>query len=711
MNMISQVIQPVVDTIDSASKVTKAVVKMLARSDRDDQEMAKESDEGAKQKSPQQVSHRYSAAEDAGVPHSSSTAVGKERTVMHANKDEDHLVHLVPSSEEDRNQTSRLSSVMPEAVEDSSSANKVRSVRKDDNRVAPAMFNESVMDELCNLQYEIQLTPRLSPILEETGETNSSASSSAIVDKMGFLEGESISSLLVPSESTAVAGSSVPTPATSTSTLEKTNIIQSGIPAQRKEAEKPCSTDMELTRQVSSLSGGKPDAMGDHGDDMISIAESSEEEATKASAAIEAWSTSRLLSVSPVSSTATSSPIIEKARTIISHVMQPVVDTIDSASKVTKTAGKSIAKKVKSMWKYRSGRKKGKRGKGKSDKNAARNGQQDILDKHSGEEVIEEDKMEDENDAEDEDEDDEGDEETSTAEVDSFSELSGAFNDGEVVGTSDAPPSIVEDNTVPKPADVLNDVAVEEFCFFEAESSSVISTPFLDASMTRSCDPTSSSLAVPEQAKPENSTPDILEDEQLSSNSKSPENKMTVAETDEEQASDINALQSEDDGPEHNIYSIFENIFREEFSKKLENSLRQGLCDAVRVYVPERSSTESLESTNISCELGDHYRKKEVDTSSVGPQDSLESGSTSITSFASYQHLSDASLKGIPPEGLDSKRKSLWKRWKMRRARKILPGLLECHCTPRASDSVASDSKATEPAIKSILKKVTSIWK
>ncbi|XP_061619773.1 uncharacterized protein LOC133472653 [Phyllopteryx taeniolatus] len=715
MSMISHVIQPVVDTIDSASRVTKTVANMLGWNDRDDHETttADESDEGAQQKSAQQVSGLLPPAEETVAEGSSasSTTVRMKKTLTRDKTDKEHPV-----------QTSSFSPAMDEAVEVSSSAssspaNKLRSARKDDNRVPPAMFDEAVMEELCNLQYEIQLTPRLSPILEETGETNSSASSSAILEKMCFFEADSVSGLVVASEGTAA-----PIPSTSTCTFEKTNAIPSKVPPQpyifeEEAAEQKFTTEMASSPRVSPLSGRKPNVMGDSTDENMSSSEFSEEEVTKASSAIEARSTPRLLhtldGVSPVPSPVTSSPIIEKAKNIISQVMHPVVYTIDSASKVTKTAGKSIAKKVRSMWKYRSGRKKGKRGKGKSDKKAERTARQDVLDKEDGNEEEEEDRVEDE----------EEEEETNTAEVDSISQLSGALDDAEVVCCSEVPAGIIEDNHVEKSADVLDDVAVEEFCFFEAESSSVISTPFLDPRTTASCDPASSASADPEQAYSENCTPDILE-EQLSCNSiglsSMPENQLRIAETDEEQPSEINPLQSEEDGPEHNIYSIFENIFREEFSKKLENSLRQGLCDAVRVYVPERSSTESFESTDISGEQADNGTKLEIDTSSVGPRDSLESASTSLTSFTSYQlledgmsrkHLSDADLKGMPPEGFDSKSKSLWKRWRMRRGRKVLPGLLAGRFTPGAADDVTADGKATEPAIKSILKKVTSIWK
>ncbi|KAM9833879.1 uncharacterized protein ACBT44_008804 [Syngnathus typhle] len=592
MNMISHVIQPVVDTFDSASK---AVVKMLTRSDRD----AQEPDEGAQQK---------------WAPH--------------------------PSEEEE------ASSASPQ--------NNINGGRQDDNRLTPAVFNEAVMDEFGNLQFDMQLTPRLSPILEETGETNSSASSSsARLDK---------------------------TPATSISALENTKTIQSDVPS------RPCTADEKLTPRVSPFSPEKPNST----DENISDAESySDKEAVKPCSAIEACPTSRLLAASPVPSPVTSSPIIEKAKTIINQVFQPVVKSIGSARKVTKTAGKSIAKKVRSMCRYRSRRKRGKRGKGKSGKTS---GRRDILDRKNGNEEVETvDACE---------------EVASTTEVDSK-------RDSEVVASPEASRCITEDKTVGKSARVTKDLAGEKLSI-EAKSPSVISTPFSARRMVGSSDPISSAQATPRKAK--TGTPRTPKVPSCKSTRRSSisENKVKLVETDDDQASEINPLQSEEDGSEQNIYSIFENIFREEFSKKLENSLKQGICDAVRVYVPDRGSTESLQSAN-------NYAKPEIDTSQVGPRDSLRRASTSLTSFTSYQlledavtrkHLSDTCLKGpAPPEGLDSKRKSLWKRWKMRRAKKILPGLLDCRCSPGPTDSVASDGKATEPAIKSILKKVTSIWK
>ncbi|XP_061525705.1 FK506-binding protein 5-like [Phycodurus eques] len=455
MTMISHVIQPVVDTIDSASRVTKTVANMLGWNDGDDRATttADQSDEGAQQKSAQQVSGLLPSPEETVAEGSSasSAAVGMEKTITRDKTDKEHPV-----------QTSSLSPAMDEAVEVSSSAssspaNTLRSARKDDNRVPPAMFDEAVMEELCNLQYEMQLTPRLSPILEETGETNSSASSSVILEKMCFFEADSISGLVVASEATAAP--------TSTCTLEKTKAIPSKVPPQpyifeEEEAEQRFTTEMALTPRVSPFSGQKPNVMGDSTDEKMSRSEFSDEEVTKASSTIEARSTPRLLhtldGVSPVPSPVTSSPIIEKAKNIISQVMQPVVDTIDSASKVTKTAGKSIAKKVRSMWKYRSGRKKGKRGKGKSDKKAERTARQDILDKEDDgneEEGVEEDRVEDEENEEEEEEEEE--EDTNTAEVDSISQLSGALDDAEVVCCSEVPAGIVEDNHVEKSADCL----------------------------------------------------------------------------------------------------------------------------------------------------------------------------------------------------------------------------------------------------------------
>ncbi|XP_061665202.1 uncharacterized protein LOC133494922 [Syngnathoides biaculeatus] len=687
LTMISHVMQPVVDTIDSATRVTKTVVSMLGWNDRDDKEpeTADRSDEGARQNWAQWT-------EDTGAegPSPSSAATGRKKN----RTDREHPVQsLSPSMEQ---------SVEVGSPPCSPPANQLGSGRKDASRVPPAMFDEAVMEELCNLQFEIQLTPRLSPILEETWETNSSASSSAVLEKTCLFEAGSGSSFGVPSE--ANAGPIFPTNAVQG---------QADVFGEEEEALQKFPTGMELTPQVWPLTCQKPNAVGDSTDERMSSSEFSEEEVAKASSAVEAWSTPRLLhtfdGVSPVPSPATSSPMIEKAKNLINQVIQPVVDTIDSASKVTKTAGKSIAKKVRSMWKYRSGRKKGKRAKGRTDKKAERTGRRAIF--SNEEERSEEDEEEEEEE-----------EECNTAEVDSISQVSGALDDAELVRSSEGPAGgFLADSKAETSADILDDVAVEDFCFFEAESSSVISTPFLDPRMAASCDPTSSASASASAAL-ENCTPDILE--QTSCNSVGwssiPGNQRRASRTDEGRASEINPLQSEDDGPEHNIYSIFENIFREEFSKKLENSLRQGLCDAVRVYVPERSSTDSFESTNISGELADNCAKLEMDTSSVGPQDSLESGSTSITSFTSYQlledgtsrrRLSDADLKGIPPEGCDSKRKSLWKRWRMRRARKVLPGHLEGRFTSGAADNTSSDGKAVEPAIKSILKKVTSIWK
>ncbi|XP_061815961.2 uncharacterized protein [Nerophis lumbriciformis] len=675
ISMISHVIQPVVDTIE----VTKAMAKKV-RSAWKDEDITDNSDKEAEEESEivegGPVSSLLPTSEDpeVKVPSASHSSSLSDKEIS---REEEHQNFPVISTEG--------------PAEESSSANLIMSTRIDSKYFPLDILDEGAAEELC--RFEKQLTPRLSPILEETGEANSSASSSANTSRY------------------AGVARSGPCPCPITSALQKANVFKNEIPLHEYEtAENPCALEVKSSPRLSTSSLNVMDEK---------LPDASEEEARKDSWISESGSTSGLddtgVADSPVPSPSTSSPIIEKAKNIISHVIQPVVHTIDSASKVTKTAGKTIVKKMKSIWKSRSGKKKGKKAKVKNETKAEKDFHHGSLDEEEEEEDEEE----------------------------SFSGISGALEDAELGGSAEDPSSIVEetnpitsDSKVEKPQNISEQVAVEKFCFFEEESCSGLSTLLETAtSKSHSTTPTSFPLEKANMIKNtrsyEQPTPNISNEkteEEMSCHSiglaSIPDSKLGATETDEEQASGLNLLQSEGDANEHNIYSIFENIFRQEFSKKLENSLRQGLCDAVRVYVPERSSVESLESVAMTGKpiCSDIKQSKdEFDGYSTGPRDSPYTGSTSIASSSSYQlikgsgsknQLSDDTLKeDMQPEGLHSKRKSLWKRWKMRRSRKIRPNNLEVGCCPGTTLDTVSDSQATKPAIKSIFKKVKSIWK
>nr|XP_057923895.1 uncharacterized protein LOC131125903 isoform X2 [Doryrhamphus excisus] len=657
MSMINQVIQPMVDTIE----VTKTAGKTIAKKVRS---VWKGLDKDADDTSEDPEAQSVSSSIDDQEPREQS--------------------RLAPASNEP-------ASSLP--------TNKIKNARKDGKYIPPDILDEDAVEELC--RFEMQLTPMLSPILEETGDANSSASS-ANREKMCIDESEYGSRVIA----TGAARSSA---------------IKNTVPGKAFISEEE-ETDKSASFMDAGMTGSSLNVMDEK------LQDASEEEARKDGCMSQARSTSRLLhqldytgeAGSPLPCSSTSSPIIEKARNIISHVIHPVVYTLDSASQVTKTAGKTIVKKVKSIWKSRSGKKKGKRAKG----NHGGNTENVLHDGSSNKEDV-----------------GEKNEEDSAFDGESHSGISSS-EDAELVDSFDDPSSIIEKEDVStsvskeeKHPDISENMVVEDFCAFEGETSSGLSTPFLESVMAQShpTTPASSALEKANMLKNyEKTTPNISEEkteEVLSCNSiglsSIPDSKLGATEADKVQAqSGLSLLQSEEDAPEHNIYSIFENIFRQEFSKKLESSLRQGLCDAVRVYVPERSSVESLESAAMTSDLicnETKQSKDEVDSSSMGLQDSPETGTLSVPSSCSYQllegkqnkkHSSEPTLQEeMQPGALNSRRKSLWKRWKMSRSRKIRPNLLDGGCCPGSTLDMATDSQATKPAITSILNKVKSIWK